>query len=912
IKTSSTEQPPLKDKSMWSDQEKTIQKIDRLARSLLIQGLSNDIYSLIDSCKTAKDLWDALARHMLGSEYGEQDRKAAVLCEYETFKATEGELLLDTYIRYLQVINDLKKCGYSKDNCELNFKFLNNLQPEWKQKTIVITSDPLALIVEKTKVRKRKKKVVFSLDSEGSDADDFIELKKITALLAKAFNRRKFYSKPINNNLRTSSTSLSANKKQEFVKTDDKKFKKKDDEKRRDMTKVKCYNYKKEGHFAKDCKKVEVKDYEYYKTKMLLAKKDKDEQVLLAEDQAWMESSSDSDQEINANMVFMAQIEKVLLDSETSSSSTDDKISEVSYYLSESESESEYEWVLGGCWEVVGKVLESRGNGGDGLEKREKADTTDSVSIATSVSAVSAKMFMSSLPNVDCLSNVVIFSFFASQSTSPELDNKDLKQIDVDDLEEIDLRWQMAMLTMRAKRFLQKTGQNLRANGPTSMGFDMFKVKCYNCHRKGHFARECRSPKDSRRNGVAEPQRRIVPVKTSTSNALVSQCDGVGYYDWSYQAEEEPANFALMAFSSSSSSFDNKTNEKTGLGYNSQVFTRAMFDCDDYLSSESDCESWPPSSLYDRFQPSFGYHVVPPLYTRTFMPPKPDLVFHNAPTAIETDHLAFNPVETSIPATTPKPASPKSNSSGKRRNRKACFMCKSVDHLIKDCDYHAKKKAQPTPRHYAHRGNHKHYASLTQTQPQKHMVPTAVLTQSKPVSITAVRPVSVAVPKIKVTRTRLTHPLVTKSKSPIKRHITHSLSLKISNSPPRVTAILALVVSVAQGMQGKWDKGVIDSGCSWNMTGNMSYLSDIKELNGGYVAFGGNPKGGKISGKGKIKTGNLVRGLPIKFFENDNTYVACKKGKQHRASCKTKPVSFVDHPLYRLHMDLFRQPLLKV
>nr|GFB87445.1 hypothetical protein [Tanacetum cinerariifolium] len=99
----------------------------------------------------------------------------------------------------------------------------------------------------------------------------------------------------------------------------------------------------KEGHFAKDCKKAKVKDYEYYKKKMLLAKKDKDEQVLLAEVQAWMESSSDSDQEINANMVFMAQIKKVLSDSEGSSSSADDKIYEVSYYLSESESESEYE-----------------------------------------------------------------------------------------------------------------------------------------------------------------------------------------------------------------------------------------------------------------------------------------------------------------------------------------------------------------------------------------------------------------------------------------------------------------------------------------------------------------------------------------------------------------------------------------
>nr|GFA41822.1 hypothetical protein [Tanacetum cinerariifolium] len=109
------------------------------------------------------------------------------------------------------------------------------------------------------------------------------------------------------------------------------------------MSRVKCYNCKKQRHFAKDCKKAKVKDYEYYKTKMLLAKKDKDEQVLLVEDQAWMESSIDSDQEINANMVFMAQIEKVLYDSKASSSSVDEKIYEVSYYLSKSESESEYE-----------------------------------------------------------------------------------------------------------------------------------------------------------------------------------------------------------------------------------------------------------------------------------------------------------------------------------------------------------------------------------------------------------------------------------------------------------------------------------------------------------------------------------------------------------------------------------------
>nr|GEV71038.1 hypothetical protein [Tanacetum cinerariifolium] len=383
-----------------------------------------------------------------------------------------------------------------------------------------------------------------------------------------------------------------------------------------------------------------------------------------------------------------------------------------------------------------------------------QADSTnDSVSAALSVSAVGAKL---SAPNVDSLSNAVIYSFFASQSLIPQLDNEDLKQIDADDLEEMDLKWQMAMLTMRARKFLQKTRRNLGVNGPTSMGFDMAKVECYNCHRKGHFARECRSPKDSRRTTVAKPQRRSIPVETSTSNALVSQCNGIGSYDWSYQAEEEPTNFSLMAFSSSSSNsssncevltctkayskaysklqtqydtlteqfrksqFDvmsyqtglesvearllvykknesaleenmkllnievqikdnalatlrqklettekerddlnmklekfqtsskrltdllaSQTSDKAGLGYNSKVFTQAMFDCDTYYSSKSDNDSWPPSNLYDRFVPSGGYNAVPPPMTGTFMPPKPDLVFHTPPSD-ENEHLAFN------------------------------------------------------------------------------------------------------------------------------------------------------------------------------------------------------------------------------------------------------------------------------
>nr|GEY84524.1 hypothetical protein [Tanacetum cinerariifolium] len=324
--------PTLKDPKFWTAEEKKTQKIDRLARSLLIQGIPNDIYSLIDSNESAKDLWDALERQMRGSEYAEQDRKVVILYEYETFKANEGEKMLDTYLCYLQVINDLKKCGYKKDNCELNYKFLNNLQPEWKQYGILmrqtknlmdINIDALYNILKKNQgdmndaLGYKKKAVAVTSDP----------LALITTLLAKAFNQKKYYVKPTNNNLRTSSASSLANKKPEYVKSVEKKEDKRANEKKRDMSKVKCYNCKNEGHFAKHCKKAKVKDYKL-QDKDVAAKKDNDEQVLLAEDQAWMESSSDSDQEINANMVFMAQIEKVLSDSDESSSFAEETIAE--------------------------------------------------------------------------------------------------------------------------------------------------------------------------------------------------------------------------------------------------------------------------------------------------------------------------------------------------------------------------------------------------------------------------------------------------------------------------------------------------------------------------------------------------------------------------------------------------------
>nr|GFB67921.1 ribonuclease H-like domain-containing protein [Tanacetum cinerariifolium] len=254
---------------------------------------------------------------------------------------------------------------------------------------------------------------------------------------------------------------------------------------------------------------------------------------------------------------------------------------------------------------------------------------------------------------------------------------------------------------------------------------------------------------------------------------------------------------------------------KAGLGYNSKVFIEAMFDCENYYSSKSNNDSWPPSNMYDRFVPSGGYHAVPPPVSGTFMPPKPDLVTKDVPSFAQSPELVKSPRHSGLLSFPPMSVAPPvplrthSPSKGLRRSKKTCFVCKSETHLIKDCDFHARKLAQKS---YASRDIHKQYAPMNHSKFPLHKVSTATSSKSQPVLTTVARTVSAVKPKFSKTR---------------------------------------------NPQQALKEKGTIDSGCSRHMTGNMSYLSDFKELNRGYVAFGGNLKGGKIIGKGKIKTGKL-------------------------------------------------------
>ncbi|GKD95849.1 ribonuclease H-like domain-containing protein, partial [Tanacetum coccineum] len=187
------------------------------------------------------------------------------------------------------------------------------------------------------------------------------------------------------------------------------------------------------------------------------------------------------------------------------------------------------------------------------VSSNNSGSTNEAVNTTHGVSVASTHANAANSTNVDSLSDDVIYAFFARQPSSPQLANEDLQQLHPDNLEEIDLRWQMAMLTMRTRRFLKNIGRKVTINGNETIGFDKSKVECYNCPKRGHFARECRVLRNhDNRNKVS--LRRSVPVETTTSNALVS-CDGFGY-DWSDQAEEGPTYYALMAYSSSSSDFE--------------------------------------------------------------------------------------------------------------------------------------------------------------------------------------------------------------------------------------------------------------------------------------------------------------------------------------------------------------------
>ncbi|GJS55536.1 ribonuclease H-like domain-containing protein [Tanacetum coccineum] len=271
----------------------------------------------------------------------------------------------------------------------------------------------------------------------------------------------------------------------------------------------------------------------------------------------------------------------------------------------------------------------------------------------------------------------LIYSFFANQSSGPQLDHEDLEQLDEFDLEEMDLKWQVAMISMRIKKFYKKTRRRLHCDAKEPVGFDKSKLECYNCHKKGHFAKECRSKgnQESRRrdawnSGYKAIDNRTRPGKQEETKALVT-LDGDGV-DWTSHSEDEQDNYAFMAYSSSGSDtkidLDDKTDvltyhkkllaeaekekeelkakvekwhnsskslnillnsqisarDKAGLGYGDQMNKGVLSYENEVFGSlfncrSSDIEDSPVNNRYAE-----GMHAVPPLMTGIYIPSGPD------------------------------------------------------------------------------------------------------------------------------------------------------------------------------------------------------------------------------------------------------------------------------------------------
>nr|GEV06015.1 hypothetical protein [Tanacetum cinerariifolium] len=433
--------------------------------------------------------------------------------------------------------------------------------------------------------------------------------------------------------------------------------------------------------------------------------------------------------------------------------------------------------------EVNGSSLSSQNTQNVAFVSSNNTDSTnESVNAAPGISTASSKATLSTLPNVDSLSDAVIYSFFASQSNSPQ---------------------------------------------------------------------ECRSPMDNKNK---DTPRRTVPL----------------------EAEEEPTNYALIAYAS--------------LGLESVEVRLVMYQKNENVFEEDIKLLKLDVMLRDNALVE-GYHVVPPLYTGTFLPPKPDLVFSNNPNASESVANVFN-----VESSTNKPSKDMSKTLRPDAPIVEDWISDSEDEIKieyvpkqKKPSFVSTSKRVKTPRESVKKVEHPKQAANHRTNNQKSR---AVLTRSRLVSLNAARPVPTAVPQSTMKSLRPFKHVVNKAHSPIKRPITHKPATTNSNFNKKVTTVKVNKVNVVQGTKGNAEKAsanwvwtpkckVLDhvsrltsasmtlkkfnytdalgrsNGFSRHMTGNISFLSYFKEIDGGYDAFGGNPKGGKISGKGKIKTGKL-------------------------------------------------------
>ncbi|GJX38879.1 putative ribonuclease H-like domain-containing protein [Tanacetum coccineum] len=491
---------------------------------------------------------------------------------------------------------------------------------------------------------------------------------------------------------------------------------------------------------------------------------------------------------------------------------------------------------------------------------------------------------------------------FVSENTSSTND------LDEFDFEEMDLKWQVAMISMRMKKFYKKTGRKLQFDANEPVGFDKIKVECYNYHKTGNFARECRTKgnQDSKRRDAWNSRNKDgrSTGKQEDSKALVT-IDEEGV-DWTSHSEEEK-DYALMACNSSGSDTEMSANDKFGLGYGDHRYDGILSYENEVLQSvfmnkESDLENQP---LYDSIE---THESLPePTVNKPKVVSQPQ-VWSDAPIIEEYEldsedgHVSLPTEEHETPSfahqqvKTPRETvknqfthskNPKVDKKGLGYGftTKACFVCGSLSHLIRDCDFHEKRMAKQVElnkkkgKDNVQRENKPVWNNFQKVNHKNQFVPRAVLTRtgkipvstarhnfnSQAVLTNAARKISTVKPFVNRVRPKT---VFHKTHSPLRRPFNKATAFRTNFSYQKVNTAEVNAVSAAGGKRETTvkpstdyphrtlqNKGIIDSGCSRHMTGNKAYLAEYQDFNGGPVAFRGSK--GYIPSKGKIKTGKL-------------------------------------------------------
>ncbi|GKB80885.1 ribonuclease H-like domain-containing protein, partial [Tanacetum coccineum] len=506
--------------------------------------------------------------------------------------------------------------------------------------------------------------------------------------------------------------------------------------------------------------------------------------------------------------------------------------------------------------EVKGTASSSSSSSSQNLAFVSSTSSTNEVNTAYGVSTANTQVSTASTQvSTANLSDDTVYAFLASQPNGSHLVHEDLEQIHEDDLEEMDLKWQLALLSMRTRKFFQKTGRKITINGSDTAGYDKSKVECFNCHKLGHFARECRGPRNQdNRSRNQDSSRRTINVEEISSKSMLA-IDGAGF-DWSFMADEEvPTDMALMAFSDSEqlavlkrdisykdseisvlkSELEKLKQEKESNQLKIENFDNAFKSLDKLIGSQ----------IPDKSRKGLGfvsYNAVPPPPIGLFSPPNLDLSNSDLEKFQQFEFEGYGPkTSKSISEDTSNVVRESPDASlveelelNDKLEKKTVFLTVAKINFIRpqqqeklvrkpvkyaemyrsqtpraNCNYHQTERML-SGNNYT-RVNYNYFAKKAHLSAHRNIVPRAVLMK------TGLRPLNTARPNSAV-----------------------------------VNAVRA-----NQGHPQKQDQGYVDSGCSRHMTGNMYYLSDFKEFDRGYVAFGGGTKGGRITGKGTLKTGKL-------------------------------------------------------